>query len=333
MSRYAKAHKTPQGPGDARPTAVQIVKDEEAEGKLVGQNIVITGASSGIGIETARALALTGANLFLTARDIPKAKAALADFFDPTCMEIIKMDQNSLDSVRAAGKVILDKTSTRIHLLINNAGIMGIPELRRSADGHELHFGTNYLSHFLFFKVLEPGLLANASSELPSRVVSLASTAHLFYGISDTSDYNFEKTTYDANTAYGQSKTADIYLANEIERRFGSRHLHGTSLHPGIIVTGLTRHMPPDAFKGMDYIYPTMKSVEQGAATTLLAAVGKNLQHQRGKYLVDCDVAEPHLEGEDRLTSRGYAPWAFDLEKASRLWRDSLRLVGLPEED
>ncbi|KAM0603158.1 hypothetical protein ACHAP1_006973 [Verticillium nonalfalfae] len=323
MSRYAKAHKTPQGPGDARPTAVQIVKDEEAEGKLVGQNIVITGASSGIGIETARALALTGANLFLTARDIPKAKAALADFFDPTCMEIIKMDQNSLDSVHAAGKVILDKTSTRIHLLINNAGIMGIPELRRSPDGHELHFGTNYLSHFLFFKVLEPGLLANASSELPSRVVSLASTAHLFYGISDTSDYNFEKTTYDANAAYGQSKTADIYLANEIERRFGSRHLHGTSLHPGIIVTGLTRHMPPDAFKGMDYIYPTMKNVEQGAATTLLAAVGKNLQHQR----------EPHLEGEDRLTSKGYAPWAFDLEKALRLWRDSLRLVGLPEED
>ncbi|KAM9874515.1 short-chain dehydrogenase [Verticillium dahliae] len=292
MSRYAEAHKTPQGPGDARPTAVQIVKDQEAEGKLVGQNIVITGASSGIGIETARALALTGANLFFTARDIPKAKAALADFFDPTRME-----------------------------------------LRRSADGHELHFGTNYLSHFLLFKILEPGLLANASSELPSRVVSLASTAHLFYGISDTSDYNFEKTTYDANVAYGQSKTADIYLANEIERRFGSRHLHGTSVHPGIIVTGLTRHMPPDAFKGMDYIYPTMKSVEQGAATTVLAAVGKNLQHQSGRYLVDCEVAEPHVEGEDKLTSKGYAPWAFDFEKALRLWRDSLRLVGLPEED
>ncbi|KAF3342399.1 hypothetical protein VdG2_09359 [Verticillium dahliae VDG2] len=316
MSRYAEAHKTPQGPGDARPTAVQIVKDQEAEGKLVGQNIVITGASSGIGIETARALALTGANLFFTARDIPKAKAALADFFDPTRME-----------------AILEKTSTRIHLLVNNAGIMGIPELRRSADGHELHFGTNYLSHFLLFKILEPGLLANASSELPSRVVSLASTAHLFYGISDTSDYNFEKTTYDANVAYGQSKTADIYLANEIERRFGSRHLHGTSVHPGIIVTGLTRHMPPDAFKGMDYIYPTMKSVEQGAATTVLAAVGKNLQHQSGRYLVDCEVAEPHVEGEDKLTSKGYAPWAFDFEKALRLWRDSLRLVGLPEED
>ncbi|RBR00370.1 hypothetical protein VDGD_20039 [Verticillium dahliae] len=210
---------------------------------------------------------------------------------------------------------------------------MGIPELRRSADGHELHFGTTYLSHFLLFGILGLGLLANASSELPSRVVSLASTAHLFYGISDTSDYNFEKTTYDANVAYGQSKTADIYLANEIERRFGSRHLYGTSVHPGIIVTGLTHHMPPDAFKGMDYIYPTMKSVEQGAATTLLAAVGKNLQHQRGRYLVDCEVAEPHVKGEDKLTSKGYAPWALDFEKALRLWRDSLRLVGLPEKD
>ncbi|KAG7125195.1 Cytochrome monooxygenase like protein [Verticillium longisporum] len=206
----------------------------------------------------------------------------------------------SLDSVRSAGNVILDKTSIRIRLLINNASIMGIPELRHSADGHELHFGTNHISHFLFFKVLEPGLLANASSELPSRVVSLASTAHLFYGISDISDYNFEKTTYDANAVYSQSKTAVIYLAGEIERRFSSRHLHGTSLHPGIIVTSLTRHMPPDAFKGVDYIYSTMKSVEQGAATTLLAAVGKDLQHQcdTALFLASKSSIMPFLRGE-----------------------------------
>ncbi|KAF6830881.1 WW domain-containing oxidoreductase [Colletotrichum plurivorum] len=332
MSRYTEAHAKPNGPGDARPTALQIVEDEVAKNSLVGQAVVITGTSSGIGIETTRALAATGATLFLTARDVAKAETALADIRDAARMHIIEMDQASLSSVRLAAEAILAKTS-RIHLLINNAGIMLIPDLQFTADGHELQFGTNHLSHFLFYKLLEPALLQNASADLPSRVVSLSSTAHNVHGIKDSDDYSFQKSDYDAAVAYGQSKTANIYLANEIERRFGSRHVHATSVHPGLVATGLTRHMPPDAFKGMEHLYPVMKSIEQGAATSVLAAVGKAWASRGGKYIVDCEVAGPYEEGDDKFTALGYAPWAYDVKKAARLWRDSLEMVGLPAEE
>ncbi|GFF25931.1 WW domain-containing oxidoreductase [Aspergillus udagawae] len=332
MSRYAEAHAKPNGPGDARPTALQIIKDEGVEGKLKDKVIVITGTSSGIGIETTRALATTGATLFLTARDVAKAQSALAGIFEPSRMEIVEMDQATLSSVRAAAAAILAKTS-KIHLLVNNAGIMAIPDLRLTADGHELQFGTNHLSHFLFYKLLEPALLAAASPDLPSRVVCLASSAHNVHGTNDPDNYDFQKGGYDPSVAYGQSKTANIYMANEIERRHGSRHLHATSVHPGLVQTGLTQHMPPDAFKGMEYLYPTMKSVEQGAATSVWAAVGKAWKHEGGKYLVDCAVAEPYVEGDEKFSAPGYAPYAYDVEKAKRLWSDSLKLVGLQDEE
>ncbi|TDZ15977.1 WW domain-containing oxidoreductase [Colletotrichum orbiculare MAFF 240422] len=332
MSRYTDVHTNPNGPGDARPTALQIIKDAGVEGTLKGEVIVITGTSSGIGIETARALATTGATLFLTARDVAKAQSALAGFWDPARMEIIEMDQEKLSSVRCAAAAILAKTS-KVHVLVNNAGIMAIPDLRYTAEGHELQFGTNHLSHFLFFKLLEPALLASASAARPSRVVSLSSSAHNVHGLNDSANYNFQRGGYDATVAYGQSKTANIYMANEIERRYGKRHLHATSVHPGLISTGLTRHMPPDAFKGMEHLYPTMKSVEQGAATSVWAAVGKEWEHAGGKYLVNCAVAEPSVEGDDKLTMTGYAPFAYDTEEAKRLWADSLKIVGLPDEE
>ncbi|WYZ44437.1 hypothetical protein EsH8_VII_000873 [Colletotrichum jinshuiense] len=332
MSRYAESHAKPNGPGDARPTALQIIKDEGVEDKLKGEVIVITGTSSGIGIETTRALAATGATLFLTARDVAKAKSALAGIFEPSRMEIIEMNQASFSSVHAAAAAILAKTS-KIHLLVNNAGIMAIPDLRLTADGHELQFGTNHLSHFLFYKLLEPALFAAASPELPSRVVNLSSSAHNVHGINESDNYDFQKGGYDASVAYGQSKTANIYMANEIERRYGSRHLHSTSVHPGIVQTGLTQHMPPDAFKGMEFLYPTMKSVEQGAATSVWAAVSKAWEHAGGKYLVNCTVAEPYQDGDDKFSALGYAQHAYDVEKAKRLWRDSLKLVGLPDEE
>ena len=125
MSRYAEAHISPQGPGDARPTALQIVHDEGLEGKLRDKVIVITGTSSSISIETARTLASTGARLFLTARDLTKYKTALAGFFNPDRIEIVEIDQELLESVCSAAKQILSRTN-KINILINNAGIMAI---------------------------------------------------------------------------------------------------------------------------------------------------------------------------------------------------------------
>ncbi|KAF5981705.1 reductase [Fusarium bulbicola] len=332
MSRYTAVHATTKGPGDARPTALQIIKDEGVEEKRQGQVFVITGTSSGIGIETVRAIAATGATLYLTARDLDKAKTALDGIFDSSRMELFQMDQGSLASVRAAAAAILKK-APKIHCLIANAGIMAIPDLRFTADGHELQFGTNHLSHFLFFQLLKPALLAAGSPDLPSRVVVLSSSGHNIHGINDSDNYAFEHGDYDPNVAYAQSKTANIYMANEIERRYGAQDLHATSVHPGIISTGLTRHMPPDAFKGMEHIYPVMKSVEQGAATTVWAAVGEAWKHDGGKYLVDCDVAKPAVDGDDKMIGPSYAPHAYDVEKAKRLWKDSNKLMGLQDEE
>ncbi|KAM0552398.1 hypothetical protein ACHAPJ_007958 [Fusarium lateritium] len=249
-------------------------------------------------------------------------------FFDPSRMELFQMDQGSLASVRAAAAAILKKTS-KIHCLINNAGIMAIPDLRFTADGHELQFGTNHLSHFLFFQLLKPALLAATTPELPSRVVNLSPSSHNIHGINASDNYSFQRGDYDPSVAYGQSKTANIYMANEIERRYGAKHLHATSVHPGVVATGLTRHMHPDAFKGMEHIYPTMKSVEQGAATSVWAAIGDAWKHDGGKYLVDCAVAGPATGGEDKMITPKYAPHAYDVEKATGLWEDSLKLVGL----
>lgn len=129
MSRYENAHADPEGPGDARPTAIQIVKDEGVEGKLQGKVIVVTGTSSGIGIETARALALTGARLFLTARNLDKATAALDGILVKGHIELVEMDNTSFESVRKAAAEILSKSNNQVNILINNAGIMAIPNL------------------------------------------------------------------------------------------------------------------------------------------------------------------------------------------------------------
>ncbi|KAK6224572.1 WW domain-containing oxidoreductase [Colletotrichum tabaci] len=330
MSRYAAAHANPQGPGDARPTALQIIQDEGVEGKLGDKVIVITGTSSGIGIETVRALSVTGAKLFLTARNLTKAKEALAGIFDPSRMELVEMDQESLQSVRLAANTILSKTD-KINILVNNAGIMAIQTLQYTKDGHELQFGTNHLSHFLFFELLKPALLAATTPEFHSRVIVVSSTAHLRNGINDSDDYNFEKSEYTPWGAYAQSKTANIYMANELERRYGSQGLHGLSLHPGGIMTPLAKHLSKaelDSATTGGELYKEFKSPEQGAATTVLAAIGKEWEGKGGKYLAECAEAGPSKD-EGNPFGSGYAKHTYDQEKEGRLWRDSLKLVGL----
>ncbi|KAH8668880.1 hypothetical protein BX600DRAFT_480824 [Xylariales sp. PMI_506] len=330
MSKYAAAHANPQGPGDARPIALQIIHDEGVEGQLRDKVIVITGTSSGIGIETVRALSATGARLFLTARSPDKAKTALADIYDPSHMELIQMEQGSLASVRAAASEILAKTD-KINILVNNAGIMAVQTLEFTEDGHELQFGTNHLSHFLFFELLKPALLASATPGFQSRVVMVASAAHLRNGINDSDNYNFQKGGYAPLVSYSQSKTANIYMANEIERRYGSQGLHATSIHPGGIWTPLAKYLPSEAIeaaKADTALAKAMKNAEQGAATTVWAAIGKQWEHRGGRYLENCAEAEPAVrEGEG--VYGGYAKHAYDPEREGRLWEDSLKLVGL----
>lgn len=334
MSRYAEVHSKPNGPGDARPTAVQIIKDEGVENKLSGKVIVITGTSSGIGIETARALSLTGARLLLTARDLSKAKTALDGILKPGRVELVEMDNTSLSSVRAAAKDILQKSNNQVNILINNAGIMALPKLEYTKDGFEMQFGVNHLAHFLLFELLKPALLASASPQFSSRVVNLSSSAHHVASINESGNYNFEKTQYNDWVSYGQSKTANIYMANEIERRYGSRGLHATSLNPGVIATPLLQHLDPATLEAMqkdETALMKMKSPEQGAATTVWAAIGQEWEKKGGEYLAECGRTTRGNDNHE-ITGEGFAGHAYDSEKGSRLWTDSLKMVGLADD-
>ena len=330
-SRYAAAHQSPKGPGDSRPTALDIVNDEGLQGKLVDKVALITGCSSGIGIETARALNATGAKLFLGVRDVAKGQAALSDILEPGRVELLKMDLNSLDSVRAAAAEFLERSKT-LNILINNAGIMATPK-GKTADGFELQFGTCHLAHFLLFQLLKPTLLASSTPSFNSRVVALSSSGHRIAGVR-LDDYNFEKGEYSPWVAYGQAKTSNIYFANELDRRYGSKGLHGLSVMPGGIMTGLQTHVPEamkESWTKDEVMANFMKSPEQGAATTTFAALSKEWEGRGGRYLEDC--AEAELNEGSGATSPGHAPHAYNEQGEKQLWMNSIKFVGIKDED
>ncbi|KAI0870106.1 hypothetical protein GGS24DRAFT_493252 [Hypoxylon argillaceum] len=329
-SRYAESHKSTNGPGDARPTALQIVQDQQLTGQLAGKVILVTGCSSGIGVEVAKALATTGATLYLTARNVPAAEAALAGILKPGQAEIIKMDQSSLASVRAGVDRLLAKTS-QLNILICNAGVMAVPRLTRTVDSYETQFAVNHLAHFLLFKLVRNVLLSSSSADFNSRVVMVSSSGHRGGGIR-TDDYNYvsRPEDYDMWGAYAQSKTANIYTANQIDSRYGTRGLHALSVMPGACPSGIQRHLP--AHESAEYARENrrlMKSPAQGAATVVLAAVGKGFEGQGGVYLENCEVAGSHPGGEyDHVPDiAGYAPHAFDEALARQLWIDSTKMV------
>ncbi|PYH63253.1 short-chain dehydrogenase/reductase [Aspergillus vadensis CBS 113365] len=326
---YSAVHATPKGPGDARPTALQIVQDNNMQDQLKGKVAVVTGVSSGLGVETVRALAATGAMLYLTARDLSKARTALGDIFQPDTMELVQMDQASLSSVRQAAQLILSKTN-KVNILIGNAGVMAVPDLQLTEDGYEMQFATNHLAHFLLFNLLKPALLAGSTPEFHSRVVLVSSSGHRVHGINEADNYHFQKGGYEPWVAYGQSKTANIYTASEIERRYGGQGLHGLSLHPGIIATGLGRFLSEEQIQALltdETVGRVAKSTEQGAATTLWAAVGREWEGKGGKYLADCAEAE---DGEyDGHVGRSIVSYTYWPEGEERLWRDSLEMVIL----
>lgn len=345
MSRYAEAHKVVNlgGAGDARPTALQVIEDEGLVGKLTDKVFLITGVSSGIGIETLRALHTTGAHVFGTVRSLSKGQKVVDDILSEAHpsggkITLIDVSLDSLASVRSGVADFLQKSGNKLNLLVANAGIMATP-YEKTKDGFESQFGTNHLAHFLLFQLLKPALLASATPEYPSRFVSVSSTGHIF-GPPLFDDYNFESTPYDPWRAYGQSKTANIWLANAIESHFGSKNLHATAVHPGLITSSnLGSHLPEEQQK-MFYepeVQRTAKSVEQGAATQVWAAVGKEWAAKGGRYLTNMaegisNEEKAKEEGMTYMANDGYKEWAYDAEGAERLWRESFGLVGLKDE-
>ncbi|KAJ3538900.1 hypothetical protein NM208_g2549 [Fusarium decemcellulare] len=330
-SKYIEIHRDPQGPGDKRPTAAQIIDDQEIRNKWSDKTILITGCSSGLGTEIAQALATTGAALYLTVRDLDSGKAALAGLTSayPGRIHLLQLDLSSLESVRACANSFLAQ-GVLLHVLICNAGVLNTPE-GKTVDGFETQLGVNHLAHFLLFNLLAPKLLESAKSQptFDSRVIFVSSMAHRFGSV------NFDNINltgeYDPGKAYFQSKTANIWTANEIERRFGAKGLHAWSVHPGGSNTGLHRHMSKERQEQLNKdpnLFKTFKSPDQAAATTVWAACASALEGQGGKYLEDCQIIGKWNTAEG-LWAQGHGPHAYDEASEARLWVLSEQMVGL----
>jgi NAD(P)-dependent dehydrogenase (short-subunit alcohol dehydrogenase family) len=285
---------------------------------LTGTVTLVTGASSGLGQETARALAAAGSRVILAGRNEEKL-AAVADQITErnprATVEVGHLDLTSLAQVRRfAGDFLA--ANDRLDLLINNAGVMFTP-FGHTEDGFELQFGTNHVGHFLLTCLLAPALLKSPAA----RIVNLSSGGHLASDIV-WDDPNFERHPYDPFIAYGQSKTANILFTVELERRLSTRGVHAYAVHPGLVATELARYMTSEvraqlmekAKQGGGM--PTRKTLEQGAATSVWAATAPGLEVAGGSYLADCEVSDHH------------AAWAVDPDAAARLWALSEELVG-----
>ena len=294
---------------------VDTTTDEVVAGlDLSEKTVVVTGATSGLGKESARALASAGAQVVLCGRDDAKGQAVVDEIGGATSFQ--HLDLADLDSVRTSADELLSRIE-RLDVLLNNAGVMACP-LDRTADGFEMQFGTNHLGHFLFTARLFPLLLESA----PSRIVNLSSHGHMIGGV-DLEDPNYEHRDYDKWGAYGQAKTANVLFSRELDRRFGDHDVHAYAVHPGMIITELGRHLDeadiadigertskrPSGGPSAEF-----KPVERGAATQVWAATGAGIPG--GAYLADAAVCEQ------------VAPHATDDDVAGRLWTLSEDLVG-----
>jgi NAD(P)-dependent dehydrogenase (short-subunit alcohol dehydrogenase family) len=297
---------------------------------LTGKRVLVTGVSAGLGVETARALAAHGAAVVGAARDLGKARDATASVraalkADAT-FDLVELDLASLKSVRAAAdKLVQD--GRPFDVVIANAGVMATPK-GKTADGFETQFGTNHLGHFVFVNriaaLIKPG----------GRLVNLSSAGHRFSDV-DLDDPNFDRTEYAPFVAYGRSKTANVLFAVEFDRRHKSRGVRATAVHPGGIQTELGRHMTPELIQQMmtsiNQSRPAgappfeFKTIPQGAATSVWAAVVAPADAVGGRYCEDCHVAELN---QNPAAREGVRPYAIDPERAKALWAKSEEMVG-----
>ena len=306
--------------------------DDVLEGMdLSGKRVLVTGVSAGLGLETARSLGAHGAEVIGTARDLTKARSALARIGLPvSALELVELDLADLASVRKAAAALRSEARP-LDLVIANAGVMA-PPFGLTADGFETQFGTNHLGHFAFVNgiagLMRPG----------SRLVVLASSGHRFANVS-LDDPNFESTTYEPFIGYGRSKTANILFAVEFDRRYRSLGLRATAVHPGGIHTELSRHVGNDRLgQLMETINAELaregkpayawKTPREGAATTLWAGLVANADEVGGHYCEDCQVSPVITDEMIGFGSPGVRPYALDPDLAQALWAKSEEMVG-----
>ena len=310
----------------AKTFGAESTADEVLEGvDLSGKRVLVTGVSAGLGVETARSVVAHGGTVVGTARDLDKARRALAQAGNPP-VELVEMDLASLASVRKAADEILARGKP-FEVIIANAGVMACPQ-GKTKDGFETQFGTNHLGHFVFVNRLVPLLKSG------SRVVTLSSAGHQISDV-DIADPNFERSPYQAFTAYGRSKTANILYAVALDNRLKGRGVRATSIHPGGIQTELGRHMTPELVDQMMARISKMestqgrafrfKTVPQGSATSVWSGFVAPAEAVGAHYCEDCHVCEINDNPDSRVGVRSYA---LNLAHANDLWRKSEEMVG-----
>jgi NAD(P)-dependent dehydrogenase (short-subunit alcohol dehydrogenase family) len=316
--------------------AKSTTEDVLAGIELKGKRILVTGVSAGLGVETARALVAHGADVVGAARDLEKAKRATSEVSKAAAetgasFEVIELDLASLKSVRtAADKLITD--GRLFDVVIANAGVMATP-FGKTEDGFETQFGTNHLGHFVFVnriaKLIKDG----------GRLVNLSSSGHRFSNV-DLDDPDFETTPYDPFVAYGRSKTANILFAVAFDQRHRERGVRAAAVHPGGILTELGRHMEQAQMEQMlkqineqaaaEGKGPfQFKTVPQGAATSVWAAVVAPVEEVGGRYCENCHVSD--IVADDAklgVLNEGVRGYALDPENAKALWKKSEEIVG-----
>ena len=292
---------------------------------LTGNVALVTGGSSGLGVETARAFASKGAEVIITARNMAKAEGVVAEIqasTGNTQVSAMELELGSFSSIRAFADRFLAEHDT-LHILVNNAGVMACP-FDTTEDGFEMQFGTNHLGHFLLTGLLTPALIQGA----PSRIVILSSAAHQSSSVV-FEDIHYEQRPYHKWESYGQSKSANVLHAVELERRLGAEGVHAYAVHPGVIQTELSRHMMKEDWEMLRSRAAsgafTLKTVAAGAATSVYAATAPELEGRGGFYLHDCQIADVN---DDETVSGGVRSYAIDPDAAKRLWGISEEMVG-----
>ena len=304
-------------PFNAESTAAEVIDGID----LTGRRAIVTGAASGIGVETARALATAGAEVTLAVRNLDAGTRTADDLIATTGNRQIRVASLELAD-QASVAAFVAAWSGPLHILVNNAGVMASPEAH-TPEGWELQFATNHLGHFGLATGLHPALAAAGGA----RVVSVSSSAHLRSPVV-FEDIHFRQRPYEPWSAYGQSKTANVLFAVEGTKRWADDGITINALMPGGIRTGLQRHVTEEdlnrmrAESGGDL--PQWKTPEQGAATSILVATSPLLDGIGGRYFEDCNEAALNEPG----TRRGVAAYALDPEAAARLWKVSEEMIA-----
>ena len=303
---------------------------------LRGKRILVTGASAGLGVETARSLAAHGAHVVGAARDLKKGETATAQVRKDAAasggsFELVALDLASLKSVRACADGLLAKGEP-LDVIIANAGVMATP-FGRTADGFETQFGTNHLGHFAFVNRIAPLLRKGG------RLINLSSAGHRFSNV-DLDDPNFERTPYDPFVAYGRSKTANILFTVAFDRRHLERGVRAAAVHPGVIETELGRYMDAGQLQALiDRISQQLaadgkgpfeyKTVPQGAATSVWAGVVAPAAEIGGRYCENCHVGRIVPDNATiSAISEGVRGYALDAKNADALWKKSEEMIG-----